>query len=112
MVESVRLNGFTRCLRGASANVGGEGEIRTHETREGPPVFKTRESHICGTHSHANAMFPECSSKTQPQRFTAFGAQCKPNANRPNRGCASRVAPKKRGGIWSVPTVLQSATVK
>jgi hypothetical protein len=36
----------------------GEGEIRTHESREALPVFKSHDLHGSGTQSHANAMIP------------------------------------------------------
>jgi hypothetical protein len=38
---------------------GGEGEIRTHEPRKGPPVFKSAHSLACGTLSHAIAIITD-----------------------------------------------------
>jgi hypothetical protein len=42
-----------------------EGEIRTHETREGLPVFKTDGSHAGGTHSHVITIVTDGSHEAQ-----------------------------------------------
>jgi hypothetical protein len=44
---------------------GGEGEIRTHETREGLPVFKSDGSQGSGTHSHAIAIVADSSREAR-----------------------------------------------
>ena len=44
--------------------IGGEGEIRTHEPREGLPIFKSDGSHASGTYAHAIAIIADGSSET------------------------------------------------
>jgi hypothetical protein len=48
---------------------GGEGEIRTHEPRKGPPVFKT------GAFNHS-ATSPYCSNKALGGDFTRQKLLC------------------------------------
>jgi hypothetical protein len=56
-----------------AALIGGERGIRTHEPREGPPVLKSDDSHVSGTHSHAIAIIPEGSCAAETQCFAGFG---------------------------------------
>jgi hypothetical protein len=51
---------------------GGEGEIRTHEPRKEPPVFKSDDHHVTGTHTHISARIA-CPEKTRKAReFSVF----------------------------------------
>jgi hypothetical protein len=60
----------------ALVSFGGEGEIRTHETREGLPVFKSDDSHANGAHSHAIARIVDCSRNTQTLQSSALRIEC------------------------------------
>jgi hypothetical protein len=51
-----------------------EGEIRTHEPREGPPVFKPVGSHASVSHSHVSAMIPGELANAEIRRFARFEA--------------------------------------
>ena len=59
---------------------GGEGEIRTHEAREDPPVFKPDGSHASGTKSHAIAIIADALKAAQTLQFTAFRRECNSSA--------------------------------
>ena len=55
--------------------IGGEGEIRTHETCEGLPVFKSGHLHVSGSHSHANAIISGVDGVSLNLRASRFRRQ-------------------------------------
>jgi hypothetical protein len=72
---------IARFASGSHSGSGGEGEIRTHETCEGLPVFKSGHPHVCVSHSHANAFSSIILGVPSDLCFPRFGFKCNLKCN-------------------------------